>query len=373
MKKIIVMVMMAAMVFVQINAFAIADSADCACIINSMTGDVIFSKNLNKRHTMASTTKIMTAIVAIERCKMDEIIIVSANAANQEGSSAYISEGQEIYMRDMLYGLMLNSGNDAAVAIAEHIAGDVDRFAELMNEKALELGLRETHFVNPNGLDDPEHFTTAGELALIARCAMTMPEFREIVATQTAQAQPINSEEILYFSNHNKMLHLYEGATGVKTGFTKATGRCLVSAAKRDGMEFIAVTLGAPDDWNDHRAMLDYAFSEHYPKNIVESGMTVKIAEIDGKKYSMVAAEDFIFPFKEHQKSTVDVVTHMANDLVSPINAGEKVGYLEIKYDGLCVGTVDVISETEIRGITNIRLKNSFFNSFIHIAKLLFV
>ena len=279
--------------FSQLSAFAMVESAECACVINALTGDVVFSKNMNQKHAMASTTKIMTAIVAIERCNMDEIVDVSATAANQEGSAAYISEGNQYYMKDLLYGLMLNSGNDAAVAIAEHVSGSEESFAELMNEKAEELGLGNTHFMNPSGLDNPEHYTTVYNLALIARYAMTLPQFREIVATQTAQVQALNSDEILYFSNHNKMLSLYEGANGIKTGFTKSTGRCLVSSAQRDGMEFIAVTLNDPNDWNDHTEMLDYAFSEHYPKKLIEQGDTVKvIAGKDKGKEGKVVAVD---------------------------------------------------------------------------------
>lgn len=354
-----------------IRVFAMAESADCACVINAQTGDVVISKNINQRHAMASTTKIMTAIVALENSEPDEIITVSANAANQEGSAAYISENDRIYMKDMLYGLMLNSGNDAAMAIAEHIAGSAEDFAELMNEKALEIGLRNTHFANPSGLDDDEHFTTALDLALIARYAMLIPDFREIVSTKTYQIKPIGSDETLYLSNHNKMLSLYEGATGVKTGYTKATGRCLVSAAQRDGMEFIAVTLGDGNDWNDHIEMLDYAFDEHYPKKIIEKGMKIKIAEIDGEKYSMVAAEDFTVAFKEHDKVNYDIISHMSEDLKAPINAGEKVGYLEIRCNELTVGSVDIISESEIREVSEIRLKNSFYNSFTHVVKRL--
>lgn len=353
------------------NAYAMADSADCACVINGLTGDVVFSKNLNEQHAMASTTKIMTAVIALERSSPEDVITVSGNAANQEGSAAYISEGDRIYMKDMLYGLMLNSGNDAAVAIAEHIAGSSEAFAELMNEKALELGLRDTRFVNPNGLDAPGHFTSAHDLAVMARYAMSIPEFREIAASKTYQAKPLNSDQVLYFSNHNKMLGLYEGATGVKTGFTKATGRCLVSSAKRDGMEFIAVTLGDGNDWNDHKEMLDYAFSQHYPKKAVEKGMNIKIAEIDGQKYNMIAAEDFIIPFKEHDKVSAEIISHIADNLSSPINAGEKVGYLEIRCNGLTVGNVDIISRSEIRNVNNIRLKNSFYSSFIHVVKRL--
>lgn len=373
MKKFLALVIMTIITFSQLSAFAMAESAECACVINALTGDVVFSKNMNQKHAMASTTKIMTAIVAIERCNMDEIVDVSATAANQEGSAAYISEGNQYYMKDLLYGLMLNSGNDAAVAIAEHVAGSEKSFAELMNEKAEELGLGNTHFMNPNGLDNPEHYTTVYNLALIARYAMTLPQFREIVATQTAQAQALNSDEILYFSNHNKMLSLYEGANGIKTGFTKSTGRCLVSSAQRDGMEFIAVTLNDPNDWNDHAEMLDYAFAEHYPKKLIEQGDTVKVTNIDGKDYSMVAASDFTIPFKEHQKTQVEVISHISNDLQAPINQGEKVGWLEIVCDGVSVGEVDIISENDIYGVSNIRLKNSFFNSFIRVAKILLV
>ena len=191
MKKILALVIMTIITFSQLSAFAMAESAECACVINALTGDVVFSKNMNQKHAMASTTKIMTAIVAIERCNMDEIVDVSATAANQEGSAAYISEGNQYYMKDLLYGLMLNSGNDAAVAIAEHVSGSEESFAELMNEKAEELGLGNTHFMNPSGLDNPEHYTTVYNLALIARYAMTLPQFREIVATQTAQAQAL--------------------------------------------------------------------------------------------------------------------------------------------------------------------------------------
>ena len=169
MKKFLALVIMTIITFSQLSAFAMAESAECACVINALTGDVVFSKNMNQKHAMASTTKIMTAIVAIERCNMDEIVDVSATAANQEGSAAYISEGNQYYMKDLLYGLMLNSGNDAAVAIAEHVAGSEKSFAELMNEKAEELGLGNTHFMNPNGLDNPEHYTTVYNLALIAR------------------------------------------------------------------------------------------------------------------------------------------------------------------------------------------------------------
>lgn len=372
MKKILmpaIILIVSAMLFE--NAFAMADNADCACLINGTTGEVIFSKDMNDQHAMASTTKIMTAIIAIENCGMDETVTVSANAARQEGSAAYIRENNVIAMRDLLYGLMLNSGNDAAVAIAEHISGSSEAFAELMNKKAEALGLTNTHFVNPNGLDDPEHYTTAYELSLIARYAMSNADFREIVASRTHQAIPLNSEEVLYFSNHNKMLRNYDGATGIKTGYTRATGRCLVSSAKRDDMEFIAVTLGDGNDWKDHREMLDYAFAEHYPKQVVREGMTIKVAEIGGKKYNMLASESFTVPLKERGATDIEVVSHMAENLTAPINAGEKVGYLDIICDGTSAGRVDVISENDIMSNGKTVMRNSFLEKLTGIIRKL--
>ena len=372
MRKIITLLCVLTMIItVSSDVFAMSESADCACVINGATGETIFSKNETARHAMASTTKIMTAVIALERSTMDDIVSISANAAKQEGSAAYVEPGMQIYMRDLLYGLMLNSGNDAAVAIAEHISGNVEDFAGLMNEKARELKLRDTHFVNPSGLDAPEHYTTALDLALTARYAMTIPEFREIVETSKYQAQLVNSDEILYFTNHNKMLKLYENATGIKTGFTRATGRCLVSSAKRDGMEFIAVTLGDANDWKDHTEMLDFAFSMHYPKKVVVEGMRVKEAKIGGEKYDMVAASDFIVPLKESGGNIIDVVSHIADNLVSPINAGEKVGYLEIRCNDNAVGIVDIISESEIRGSGDMRIRNSFSSCFMRVLNKL--
>ena len=348
-------------------------AAETAILMDVDSGEILYAKGIDEKRYPASTTKIMTCIIALEHMTDNEIVTASAYAASQPKVHLGVREGQQFYLRDILFSLMLESHNDSAVMVAEEIAGSVETFVKMMNEKAEELGLGNTHFMNPSGLDNPEHYTTVYNLALIARYAMTLPRFREIVATQTAQVQALNSDEILYFSNHNKMLSLYEGANGIKTGFTKSTGRCLVSSAQRDGMEFIAVTLNDPNDWNDHTEMLDYAFSEHYPKKLIEQGDTVKVTNIDGKDYSMVAASDFTIPFKEHQKTQVEVISHISNDLQAPINQGEKVGWLEIVCDGVSIGEVDIISENDIYGVSNIRLKNSFFSSFIRVAKILLV
>ena len=348
------------------TSYAIADSAYSACAINGVTGEIVFEKNAHNQHPMASTTKIMTAAVALENSNLDDVITVSEGAAIQEGSSAYIEPGDQIYMRDMLFGLMLNSGNDAAYAIAEHIAGSREGFADIMNWYAWnKMGAMDTQFINPSGLDGEGHYSTAYDMALITKYAMKIPEFRRIVATKTMVAQPINRETPLYFSNHNKLLDEYEGCIGVKTGYTSTTGRCLVSAAERDGMMFIAVTLDDSDDWNSHREMLDYCFRNNSAKKAISKGQVVKCASVDGETYNFVYGDDFQVPVGNDSKLELKVVNHMDNNLARPINKGEKVGWAEIFFGDTLIGTVDIISESEIRDVSNIRLKNSFFGSFL--------
>lgn len=360
MKKIITAVIILLLFVMPKNAFAMADSAECACVINALTGEVVFEKNMTAKHAMASTTKIMTAILALEKCGADEDVTVSYEAAAQEGSAAYIEPNDIIKMRDLIYGLMLNSGNDAAFAIAEHISGGSEEFAALMNKKAEEIGMKNTHFTNPSGLFDDEHYSSAEDMAYLASYAMKNETFREIVSSTSYTAPLVNSDRKLYFKNHNKMLTLYQGATGIKTGYTKKSGRCLVSSAMRDGMEFIAVTLNSPNDWEEHAQMLDYAFSKYYPKTVVEKSATMKTALINGKKYNFIAAEDFIIPLKESGGGRVEVITHMAKYTKAPINKGEKAGYVEIKYNGVIVGNVDIVSEEDIYGDDEIRTKTDF-------------
>lgn len=246
-------------------------SADSAALYNASTGEFIFEKNADERRGMASTTKIMTALVALRHGDPDAEVTVSAKAVGVEGSSLYLKAGEKMTLRELLYGLMLQSANDAAEAIAIAVAGSVEGFVALMNDEAAALGLKNTHFTNPHGLADDAHYTTARELALIAAQAMKDPLFCEICAAQRA-AIPNGGDGKRYLVNHNKLLFTYDGAVGVKTGFTKATGRCLVSAAERDGVELIAVTLCAPDDWRDHAAMLDCGFAEYERVSLADAG-----------------------------------------------------------------------------------------------------
>lgn len=251
-------------------AAAPAVSAASAALYCPASGEFAFTQNADARRGMASTTKIMTALVAIENGDADAEIVIPAAAVGVEGSSLYLKAGEKMTLRDLLYGLLLQSANDAAEAIAIAIGGSVEGFADLMNEKAAAMGLTDTHFTNPHGLADENHYTTACELAKIAAEAMQQPLFREICGARRA-AIPNGEGGKRYLVNHNKLLFTYAGAIGVKTGFTKATGRCLVSAANRDGVELIAVTLGAPDDWRDHATMLDFGFSAYECVTLAEA------------------------------------------------------------------------------------------------------
>ncbi|MCQ2429918.1 MAG: D-alanyl-D-alanine carboxypeptidase [Clostridia bacterium] len=247
-------------------------SAEAHLLMEAGSGAVLAQKNADKRLPMASTTKIMTALTALRSLPLDTPVTVTEDAVGVEGSSVYLVKGEVLTLEQLLYALLLESANDAAVAIAIAVSGSVSAFADTMNESARSLGLTDTHFVNPHGLDDEQHYTTARELALIARAALDDPVFREIVSTRQKTIPLHGNEGVRLLLNHNKLLRLYDGCIGVKTGFTKHTGRCLVSAAERDGVRLIAVTLGCPDDWHDHAALLDYGFSLCESVTLAEPG-----------------------------------------------------------------------------------------------------
>lgn len=239
-------------------------SAESAILIEAESGAVICEKNADLPLPMASTTKIMTALTALSLCSPDTPLCVHPDAIGVEGSSVYLVANERLTLEELLYALLLESANDAALAIAIGISGSVEAFSEEMNRMADELGLKSTHFTNPHGLDDAEHYTTARELAIITQKALREPLFRTLVATKKTTISHPSEGSVRLLINHNKLLRLYEGCIGVKTGYTKRSGRCLVSAAERDGVTLIAVTLRAPDDWADHTALLDYGFSRYH-------------------------------------------------------------------------------------------------------------
>ena len=333
--------------FVPIHAYAKPEiSAGYACLMEAKTGTVVYEYNGYEKHSMASTTKIMTALVALENSSPDEIVTISRKAAYQEGSSAYLAEGECIRMHDLLYGLMLNSGNDAAVAIAEHISGTEESFAEEMTLMAKSLGANSTSFKNASGLDDEEHYTTAVDLASITSKALENEMFREIVSHRYKEVE--YSGGTLHFSNHNKLLKQYDGCIGVKTGYTKKTGRCLVSAAEKNGITMICVTLVAPDDWNDHKKLLDYGFNMVELDTAVDKGQIFKYIPTDmGSEIPAVASENVILPSIKGVRNSTELILHTIDNIDSSISVGEKIGECEIKYDGKFVKEIDILAGEE--------------------------
>ncbi len=278
-------------------------SAKAACLIDAKSGAVLYSHNENIRLPMASTTKIMTALVVLENMASDTVVTVPKEVAKIEGSSIYLAPGEKITVETLLYGLMLESGNDAAYTLAVACSGSVDEFCVLMNDKARSLGLIDTHFTNPHGLHNDEHYTTAYELCVIAANALENETFRKITSTKNMYAKSSFSDAQRYFVNHNKLLRFYNGAIGVKTGFTKAAGRCLVSAAERDEERFVAVTLGDGNDWRDHTAMLDFGF-DNFDTLEIASKNSFCIYGKNGEKY--IPSRDVFLTIPKGEKAYVD-------------------------------------------------------------------
>ncbi len=259
------------------------------------THSVIEGVNSDKKMPMASTTKIMTALVTLENSNLSTKVTIPKSACGVEGSSMYLVEGETLTILELLYGLMLTSGNDAAVALAVAVSGSETAFVELMNKKATRLGLTSTHFTNPSGLPDDNHYTTARELGIITAEALNNAQFLQIVSTKSIRVPYKNNPNGRLLTNHNKLLSIYKYAVGVKTGFTKKAGRCLVSAAKKDGVMLVCVTLNAPDDWNDHIAALNNGFSKVKVVTVAKKGeIKVWLPTPDGKKILATNPNDII-------------------------------------------------------------------------------
>lgn len=319
-------------------------SARSAILVDAESFAVLYEKNADEKLPMASTTKIITALTAILNGDEDEVVTVSANAAGTEGSSVYLEVGERISLKELLFALMLESGNDAAVAIAEHISGSVDGFAALMNETLKKIGAENTNCVTVNGLDAPEHYTTARDLALITRYALKWELFKELVSTQTKSVSFSGSSDGRMLVNHNKLLKSYEGATGVKTGYTKKSGRCLVSSATRNGYTAIAVTLNAPDDWNDHKKLLDYSFESFRERTaVLEKGKIIGKIRVDG-------FNDGFLPYAPEDNCVIRApgaeieIRYNLGKLTAPVYDGAIVGSADIYTNGLYVKSVNLLS-----------------------------
>ena len=315
-----------------------AVSAQKAYVLDAVSGRVLYEKQPDARSLIASTTKIMTALIVCEQCNVLDRMRIPKEAVGIEGSSMYLREGEVLTLQELLYGLMLSSGNDAAVALAIYCGGTVEGFAELMNDKARVLGLTGTHFENPNGLDSPGHYSTARDLAVLAAYAMENPIFYKTVSAKNVKVGQ------RYLTNHNKLLWRVEGADGVKTGFTKAAGRILVSSATRGGRRLIAVTINAPDDWNDHTAFLEEGFSRYAQKRIVSAGQTVGTLAVAGGKngrVAVLAAENFDYARAPEEQPQLALPG--PGFVYAPAVEGAEAGYVYVLIQGKAVGKVPVV------------------------------
>ena len=323
-------------------------NAQAAALYEPTCGEFIYEYNADTPLPMASTTKIMTALVALRECKnLDEHIEIDNKAVGIEGSSAYFQGGEIYSLYDLLHIMMLRSANDAAVQIAITVSGDVESFVALMNDTAREFGLKNTSFENPSGLDADNHYTTARDLAIITAQAMKYEAFCEAVSKRVYTATDLKSGNKCIYVNHNKLLCRFDGCTGVKTGYTKRSGRSLVSSAERDGVSLIAVTINDPDDWNDHENLLELGFSALEFQSVISKDFKKEIPIVGSKQESIfvTAAEDFGFVCRKCAKT--ELIYDLPSYLIAPIKRGDKVGTITVKSNGVIVKKIDIVADTD--------------------------
>ena len=329
--------------YITCQANALSTSATAAILVDADSGRVLYEQNADAKMLIASTTKIMTALVAIREGNPGDTVTVSRSAAYTEGSAMYLKEGEELTLETLLYGLMLCSGNDAAVAIAEHVGGSVDGFVKMMNDTAKKLGMTATSFANPNGLDDEQHYSTARDMAILACAALDNAALMRIASTRSIT---IGGRTM---TNHNKLLSMAEGCLGLKTGYTRAAGRTLVSCAQRSGQRLVAVTLQDGNDWADHQSMLDYGFSAYPAKRAVAMGEIYQYAAVEGGTVSsvpLVAASSFSWPCGEGE--TLGSRLELRQPLKAPLAAGTLVGEIVFTLNGTEVGRVGLRCGTSV-------------------------
>ncbi|MEA4987730.1 MAG: D-alanyl-D-alanine carboxypeptidase family protein [Anaerovorax sp.] len=318
-------------------------SARTAIVMDLNSGMVLYEKNSQDKVYPASTTKILTALLAIEQGDLNDMVTISKKASGVEGSSIYLEVGEKISLKDLVYGLMLRSGNDAAIAIAEKISGNTASFVEKMNERARQIGAENTHFMNPNGLHDEEHYTTAYDMALIARQAMLNPAFKEVAASKSWTAERGDGKFNVFY-NKNKVVHEYEGGTGVKIGYTKTSGRTLVASSKRDGMELICVVMDDPNWFDDSYRLMDAMYDSYEQVTIAQGQQRLKTMPVDGgiKDHVYVGTKEAVLcpVLKEHENAEVGIQYVLGFQCQAPIRRWQEAGLLNVYVNGAYVHSV---------------------------------
>ncbi len=333
-------------------------TAASAILINADTGEILYEKNAYEERAMASTTKIMTCLLTLEAGQLDRRFTVDNMAIRVEGTSMGLREGDIVTRRALCYGMLLPSGNDAANAAAVSISGSMSAFVSEMNRKAKEIGMNNTHFVTPSGLDADGHYSTAYDMALLTRYALRNEEFRNICGLTSASLEYGNPPYKRTLYNSNKLLKQYEGCIGVKTGFTDNARRCLVSAAERNGVTLIAVTLNAPDDWRDHGRMLDYGFTELTPYEVEADSFTVPVFGGTENSIRLNPTENRIIGLGENENENLRIEYHVPAFIYADIKAGDILGEARIYYNDTEISVIPLASDRDCKRI--IREKTVF-------------
>lgn len=330
-------------------------SADAAILMDAKTGQILFAKNPLKKRPPASTTKIMTALLALETAGMNDIVTVSKKAAYTEGSSMYLTTGEKLRVSDLLYGALMNSGNDACVALAEHIAGSTASFAELMNMKALSLGAVNTHFTNPHGLPDPNHYTCAYDLALIARDALKNQTFAQIVSTRSKIVDWPGQKWNRKLENTNKLLWNYIWADGIKTGTTSAAGQCLISSATKGNRHLISVVLHSGNRWQDSINMFEYGFNKFEYQQVAVKGAEFTRHKVQNgvqEEIPVVYASDDSILLPSGKEDVLEKRVALEPYPAAPIKKGEKIGSVSYYIKGNYTGQVDLIAGENVEAMS---------------------
>ncbi len=327
-------------------------TARSAILMDQSTGRILFSKNAHEQLPIASTTKIMTAILAVESGRMEEIVTVSEYASLVEGSAVDLEAGEQKTVEELVYALMLRSGNDAATALAEHLGGSVEKFAEKMTRRARELGATQSSFLNPHGLHAEEHYSTAYDLAVIGAHAMSLSQLREVIAQREKKISWTGRPYDRILRNQNKLLQMYETANGIKTGWTSQAGRCFVGAAARNGWQLVSVVLNAPQMWEDTVRLLDFGYAHYRWETVVEIGRPLKTVGVQGgmeERVVLLSGEHLGLPLKENEAELLRFHFAVPEQLRAPLQEGEKVGSLQIFFGSQQVGEVPLVAAKEVR------------------------
>ena len=330
------------------NAYA-QTSARGMCVLEMDSLRVLYHSNEHERLGMASTTKIVTAITVIENCQnLDEIVTVNDRAVGVEGSSIYLKKGEKISVRDLLYGLMLRSGNDSAEALAYHVAGSIPAFADLMNKLAVKLELKNSHFTNPHGLDDKNHYTSAYDLAKITAYALNNNDFKVIVSSKKHIAEKTNMQEARYMVNKNKLLSTLDGCIGVKTGYTKRSGRCLVSACERNGETVICVVLNCGPMFEESKALLNSAYYDYDYTKIIDKNKEIYneyLLDDENVRLYLYANEDYCYPLLSSEKEKIKLQYEITKTTAVE---GDEVGEIKIFFDNHLIKTLKLYTMNKI-------------------------